>query len=103
MRKGSEIAREGLRQAGAQEQLAHDDVARTHPLLGKKQHQPRIALPKVVHPSVRINEDHGLHAERLARRTLGALPPNAARRAPASRASKARRPSSTSAVFVTPG
>jgi len=34
VRKGSKIAREGLGQAGAQEQLAHDDVARAHPLLG---------------------------------------------------------------------
>lgn len=103
MREGGEVVREGLGQTGAQQQLAHDDVSRSHPLLRQKQYQSSVPLPEVVDASVRIEEDHLLHAERFAPRARSALPPSAASRAPASRARRARRPSSTSAVFVTPG
>src|SRR6186713_3098717 len=58
MGKGSEIARVCLGQAGAQQQLANNDVARAHPLLGKKRYQSRIPLTEMVYPGVRIDENH---------------------------------------------
>lgn len=99
-----QILGECLRKSRAELEFTDDDVAGAHALLPEECDELRVGLSQVVHPGIRVNEYHDFfHAERLGARARGALPPSFASRSLASRARSARSPSSTSAVFVTPG
>jgi hypothetical protein len=58
MWKSRQIRRKSPGQPRAELQLTDDNVTGANPLLREKQDEASVALAKVIHPSVGINQNH---------------------------------------------